>query len=142
MMRLARIANCITAHDKEKSLMLKLQYFNTNAGETHQQLATSNLQIGQQHQIKTAINQKCVQNSEATYLTLTKSRLQSLAFEPNCHLHCVSALYSCPGSCSGYLYCPICLGSSTRQDAWAVLVNTAHHSCQSERRQQKKPDQI
>lgn len=61
-------------------------------------------------------------------LTLTKSRLHSLALEPNCHLHCVSALYSCPGSCSGYLYWPICLGSSTRQDAWAVLVNTANKS--------------
>lgn len=71
------------------------------------------------------------------YLTLTKSRLHSLALEPNCHLHCVSALYSCPGSCSGYLYWPICLGSSTRQDAWAVLMNIANHPCQSGRRQQQ-----
>lgn len=70
-------------------------------------------------------------------LTLTKSRLHSLALEPNCHLHCVSASYSCPGSCSGYLYWPICLGSSTRQDAWAVLVNTSNHPCQSERQHQQ-----
>lgn len=62
-------------------------------------------------------------------LTLTKSRLHNLALDPNCHLHCVSASYNCPGSFSGYLYWPICLGSSTRQDAWVVLVNTRSHPC-------------
>lgn len=61
---------------------------------------------------------------------MTKSRLHSLVLDPNCHLHCVSASYSCPGSCSGYLYCPICLGSSPRHDAWAVLGNKAQQQRQ------------
>lgn len=56
------------------------------------------------------------------YFTFLKSRVQSLAFSPNCHLHCVSASYISPGSFSGYRYSLTALGSSDRQKAWAVLV--------------------
>lgn len=37
----------------------------------------------------------------AGHITFLKSRVHSLAFSPNCHLHWVSASYSSPGSCSG-----------------------------------------
>ena len=53
--------------------------------------------------------------------TFLKSRVQSLAFSPNCHLHCVSASYNSPGNFSGYWYSLTALGSSERQKAWAVL---------------------
>lgn len=39
--------------------------------------------------------------SRSVCSTFLKSRVQSLAFSPNCHLHCVSASYSSPGSFSG-----------------------------------------
>lgn len=54
-------------------------------------------------------------------LAFLKSSMHSLAFSPNCHLHCVSASYSCPGSFSGYLYSFTGLGWSARHVAWAVL---------------------
>lgn len=53
--------------------------------------------------------------------TFLKSRVQSLAFSPNCHLHCVSASYSSPGNFSGYGYSLTALGSSDRHRAWAEL---------------------
>lgn len=53
--------------------------------------------------------------------TFLKSSVQSLAFSPNCHLHCVSASYSSPGSCSGYRYSFTALGSSDKQSDWAEL---------------------
>ena len=54
-------------------------------------------------------------------LAFLKSSMQSLAFSPNCHLHCVFASYSSPGSFSGYLYSFTGFGRSARQVAWAVL---------------------
>ena len=55
--------------------------------------------------------------------TFLKSRVHSLAFSPNCHLHCVSASYSSPGSFSGYRYSLTALGSSDRHKAWAELLD-------------------
>lgn len=54
-------------------------------------------------------------------LAFLKSSMQSLAFSPNCHLHCVFASYNSPGSFSGYLYSFMGFGRSARQVAWAVL---------------------
>lgn len=54
-------------------------------------------------------------------LAFLKSSMQSLAFSPNCHLHCVFASYNSPGSFSGYLYSFTGFGRSARQVAWAVL---------------------
>lgn len=63
----------------------------------------------------------CVRVRAWVTSTFLKSSVQSLAFSPNCHLHCVSASYSSPGSCSGYRYSFTDLGSSDKQSDWAEL---------------------
>lgn len=72
---------------------------------------------------------KTIWNIDINGLAFLKSRVHSLAFSPNCHLHCVSASYSSPGSFSGYLYSCMALGSSERQVAWAVL--RQKHNCKT-----------
>lgn len=72
---------------------------------------------------------KTIWNIDINSLAFLKSRVHSLAFSPNCHLHCVSASYSSPGSFSGYLYSCMALGSSDRQVAWAVL--RQKHDCKT-----------
>lgn len=65
--------------------------------------------------------QHCALNTCQHSLAFLKSSMQSLAFSPNCHLHCVFASYNSPGSFSGYLYSFTGFGRSARQVAWAVL---------------------
>ena len=65
--------------------------------------------------------QHCALNTCQHSLAFLKSSMQSLAFSPNCHLHCVFASYNSPGSFSGYLFSFTGFGRSARQLAWAVL---------------------